>query len=247
VFVNGNDTGDHSETPLLKVKYYSPPPMAEFNVLTILQLGDFGLAQDVLEAAFLKVKDRYADLGTPNYQAPEQFDPYPEAGRQLTAKLNVWQAGKTICVLVLRGRMVGQVVEGRFSAEVGLNDRLIEAYRIDVLDAPYSAFLRKTLLRCLAYDLRERPSPRSLAKTINHALSLLGPESQDPNDDRADGNIHPEPYDDPGNSRGDHKNHVLRLNNVGRKGGGNNADDAADGLGGGALGGLFRRLRLHRR
>jgi hypothetical protein len=127
---------------------------------------------------------------------------------------------------------VGQGTADRFSAEAGLNDKLIETYGIDLLDVPYSASLGKTLLRCLAYDWRERSNIRSLAKMINHALSLLDPGSQDLDDQRAGGINHPEPSTDSGDGRGDVNDKYHRPDNASRTGRAKQNDDA-DGRGGG--------------
>lgn len=52
---------------------------------------------------------------------------------------------------------------------------MIETQCHHLLNAPYSAFLRKTILQCLARDQTVRPTPRELAEAIERAASLFDP------------------------------------------------------------------------
>ena len=82
-----------------------------------------------------------------------------------------------------------------------MNNKAILTIGYYLLDAPYNVSLRRTVLRCLAYDFRERPTPRELGKVVEHALGLFEEEVLVLETD-SPGIKHPEPIDDPGGHSG---------------------------------------------
>ena len=110
---------------------------------------------------------------------------------RLGTTLNTWQVGKTMSILVLRGRTFEK--PPIFHALVGPKNTVIETCEKRLLDASYSVLLRKTILRCVAYNLKARPTPRELAHIIERALSCF-PENPVLAPDDGGGMYYPEPH-----------------------------------------------------
>lgn len=92
--------------------------------------------------------------------------------RRYGTELNVYQVGKSMACLILRGREVDR--DHAFKAELGPRNMRFRTIGYELLQAPYSVLLRKTVLWCLCYNLANRPEPGRLVAIIDRALQACG-------------------------------------------------------------------------
>ncbi|CAG8949736.1 hypothetical protein HYFRA_00004055 [Hymenoscyphus fraxineus] len=155
VFVKLGTPG-HEETPLFKI-------------------ADFGCMQDAPQR-----NEQFRDSSwarrtswltrfTGVHAGPEMTHNQYVPERYYGSPLNVWQIGRAMATIVLRGRDIWKGVGQRryFALQPDSSkEKILRTMGTDILDAPYSVALRSLLLRCLAYDWKERPTPTSLWQEV---------------------------------------------------------------------------------
>ncbi|PVH78258.1 kinase-like protein [Cadophora sp. DSE1049] len=132
----------------------------------ILKLGDFGPASFVpliQDKEYVKGKMR---RGTRGWDGPETFDPGNVKPLRYGTPYNVWQVGKCMYNLINRLR----TFDSKPNTEVfwvQFDDTSAgETYGRYILDAPYSAKLRRLIYRCLSRQPDLRLRPRALIAEI---------------------------------------------------------------------------------
>ncbi|KUJ10621.1 kinase-like protein [Mollisia scopiformis] len=92
---------------------------------------------------------------------------------------NLWSAAKIMWHLINRGHEFFYIKDstadeftlfGEFAFELS-PDKLVVSLGPEILRAPYSATLRKTIAHCMAKNWQDRPSSREVLKTIEAALA----------------------------------------------------------------------------
>ncbi|CAG8978614.1 hypothetical protein HYALB_00012736 [Hymenoscyphus albidus] len=155
VFVKLGAPG-HEETPLFKI-------------------ADFGCMQDAPQRNEQRRDSSWARRTswltrfTGVHAGPEMAHNNYTPERYYGSPLNVWQIGRAKATIVLRGRDIWKGVGRRPYFQLQPNssqEKVLRTIVIDILDAPYSVALRGLLLRCLAYDWKERPTPISLWQEV---------------------------------------------------------------------------------
>ena len=96
--------------------------------------------------------------------------PYPEYG----TKMNVWQIGQCMYELIMRGRDPDWNQVWRVDMTVNGERRNLDFFGIEAKNHPaYSATLRKLLMRCLAVDATDRPTPDEMLEICEGAIAVV--------------------------------------------------------------------------
>ncbi|KAK8045501.1 kinase-like domain-containing protein [Apiospora rasikravindrae] len=161
-----------------------PSDSLEHDLLPILKLGDFGLAQFIKPGKRNEYYRHYRGTGKWGWHTPEQFCsdwdylPLTRDGREASQEIaagnydwhtNVWQIG----LLIIRAQIPWKPrMDNLFQQQWG---RVItNSYGI-LLDhdalSDVDLELRRTVCRCLKHDPRERPG---LEELLNQAMRMVG-------------------------------------------------------------------------
>jgi len=85
--------------------------------------------------------------------------------------------------LINRGRYFNQENVGPFFVRLGEPEQSVLhlVYGDELLTAPYSIFLRETVLRCMSFMPQQRPEPRALVALVEKGLAACGVSQTDAN------------------------------------------------------------------
>lgn len=90
--------------------------------------------------------------------------------------MNVWTIARIMLVLIRRGRLFNS--DNHFICHLVKENMLIETYGRKILRPEFDVYsdpLRSLILRCLARNPKDRPSPRAILHTCQMALKAFVP------------------------------------------------------------------------
>ncbi|KAK4277188.1 hypothetical protein QN277_015220 [Acacia crassicarpa] len=139
-----------------------------FNVLLDVNdqaiLGDFGIPSLLLGLSF-QGSDMVHRLGTPNYMAPEQWE--PEVRGPISFETDSWGFGCTIVEMLTgnqpwHGRLVGDI-----------NQLVVRKHEKPLIPGGLPPSVENVLVGCFEYDLRNRPSMVDILSVFKSSLDAL--------------------------------------------------------------------------
>ncbi|KAF8861339.1 hypothetical protein BDZ45DRAFT_740407 [Acephala macrosclerotiorum] len=225
---------------------------------SIFKFGDFGVSCEALPYDQQSIEWMKCQFFTPDYESPEQaevnrgskYSNYddedafygidPSTGKPKTqyantydpalkygSHTNVWAVGKVMYNLINRGASFDNDAP-EYEFELSPGDGIVTQGQA-IISAPYSATLRKTVMRCLAVDWQDRPMTRDLLDTIDRAILAIQRSRAGSAGAGPGAGPHPEPTDDDPNSNFDSSSvsHGGAGGEGGEGGGGESADQGS--------------------
>ncbi|XP_054798963.1 E3 ubiquitin-protein ligase KEG isoform X2 [Prosopis cineraria] len=127
-------------------------------------LGDFGIPSLLLGLSFPN-SDMAHRLGTPNYMAPEQWQ--PEVRGPISFETDSWGFGCTIVEMLTsnqpwHGRSVGEIYQ-----------LVVRKHEKPLIPSGLPSSIENILSGCFEYDLRNRPSMMDILNVFKSSLDAL--------------------------------------------------------------------------
>ncbi|KAK7377218.1 hypothetical protein VNO80_02640 [Phaseolus coccineus] len=133
-------------------------------------LGDVGIPSLLLDSSFLSTDMDNKRLGTPNYMAPEQWE--PEVRGPISFETDSWGFGCTI-VEMLTGN------QPWFGCPVGrIYQSVVEKHEKPNIPSGLPSSVENILSACFEYDLRNRPLMVDILSVFQSALNELANDGE---------------------------------------------------------------------
>ncbi|CZS88342.1 uncharacterized protein RAG0_00076 [Rhynchosporium agropyri] len=162
----------------------------------VVKFADFGVSRILPEKQSIQwIQEQFF---TPHYRAPELVQAetkYPsysirrsstsssddlalpdaiyDTNIKLGAHTNIWAIGKVIYNLINRSHSFSNNAPIFYFGHPGPPQKIIRTQGEAIIDAPYGAALRRAVMRCLAVNWRDRPTPREMLGICEDVLKKI--------------------------------------------------------------------------